>query len=99
MEDSENLFLSIPHSFRWAIVTTTTVGYGDMYPTTVAGKLVGSLCAICGVLTVALPVPVIVSNFNYYYVREHEMAAAKASKKEREKRYMVVESLGGKRVI
>jgi len=86
VEGGGNQFLSIPHAFWWAIVTTTTVGYGDMYPTTVAGKLVGSLCAVVGVLTVALPVPVIVANFNYYYVREHDIQAAKESRREREKR-------------
>lgn len=42
----------------------------DCRPVGVWGKIVGSLCAIAGVLTIALPVPVIVSNFNYFYHRE-----------------------------
>jgi len=59
----------------------TTVGYGDMSPKTYLGMFVGSLCALTGVLTIALPVPVIVSNFALFY--SHTQARAKLPKKRR----------------
>jgi voltage-gated potassium channel len=56
-------FASIPESMWWALITLTTVGYGDVSPITTLGKMVGALTALIGVCTVALLTGIIASAF------------------------------------
>ncbi|MBX7492125.1 ion transporter [Qipengyuania sp. 1NDW9] len=70
-------FGSIPRALWWAVITLTTVGYGDAYPITTAGKLIGSLVAVGGVLLVALPTGIFAAAFSDAMQRRRE-AVAKA---------------------
>ncbi|PAV59740.1 hypothetical protein WR25_20912 [Diploscapter pachys] len=80
-QNQHNQFSSIGVGLWWSLITISTVGFGDMVPKTYLGMVVGSLCALMGVLTIALPVPVIVSNFSNLY--SHAQARAKLPKKRR----------------
>jgi len=57
-------FDSIPACFWWAIVTATTVGYGDMFPTTAAGKAIAGVSMAWSLCVLALPIGVIGNNFS-----------------------------------
>lgn len=57
-------FPSIPASLWWGIVTMTTVGYGDVYPLTAAGRLLGGLVAITGLLLFAIPTGILAAGFS-----------------------------------
>jgi voltage-gated potassium channel len=56
-------FPNIVGAFWWAVTTLTTVGYGDVYPITVIGKVIASLMALLGIAVVALPTGIISSAF------------------------------------
>lgn len=58
-EHGQNGFNSIPDSIYWAIVTITTVGYGDITPATPAGKLVASAIMLIGYAIIAVPTGII----------------------------------------
>ena len=81
-------FSSIPQGMWWAVQTLTSVGYGDFTTQTVLGKVeniilnvlpdflikfAGSFCTVCGVLVLALPIPIIVDNFAEYYESEKKI--------------------------
>ncbi|CAD5215348.1 unnamed protein product [Bursaphelenchus okinawaensis] len=62
-DEPDSQFISIPAACWFSIVTMTTVGYGDLTPVTVGGKLVATGAIACGVLVLALPITIIVDNF------------------------------------
>jgi voltage-gated potassium channel len=71
------VFASIPDAMWWAVVTMTTVGYGDMVPVTPFGKLVGGVIAIIGLGMVALPAGLLASGFSeQLHQRRQEFEAA-----------------------
>lgn len=56
-------FSSIPKTMWWAVATLTTVGYGDMYPVTPLGQLLGGIIAVSGIVLFALPTGILASGF------------------------------------
>jgi voltage-gated potassium channel len=59
IEGPEHGFTSIPHSMYWAIVTMTTVGYGDIAPQTVYGRLLASVVMLMGYGIIAIPTGIV----------------------------------------
>jgi voltage-gated potassium channel len=65
-------FTSIPRAMWWAIITITTVGYGDMTPATPLGQAIAGFVAFLGICALALPVGIISSGYLDEVNRRHE---------------------------
>ena len=63
-EVQPDVFRSIPETMWWGIATLTTVGYGDIYPITALGKLLGGIIALIGIGLFALPAGILASGFS-----------------------------------
>lgn len=76
-------FDSIPSAFWWCIVTLMTVGYGDVFPISVGGKVVAGVTMVFGIFSLSLPTSIIGSNFTQewldYKAKEKESANLHAS--------------------
>lgn len=57
-------FGSIPRALWWAVCTVTTVGYGDVVPLTLPGRLLGGLTALAGIAAIAIPTGILVVGFS-----------------------------------
>lgn len=77
-EDSEDLS-TIPACWWWATVSMTTVGYGDVVPMSIAGKLTASACILAGILVVVLPITLIFNKFSLFYKRQKQLEIAMRS--------------------
>lgn len=65
----ESPFISIPDALYFVVITTTTVGYGDLYPTTVMGRILSCIFVYAGILITAFPIAIIAQNYVTEYVK------------------------------
>lgn len=70
-ESQPQAFNSIPHAMWWAVVTLTTVGYGDVTPMTPWGKFLGALITILGVGLAALPAGILATGLSRELAHQH----------------------------
>jgi voltage-gated potassium channel len=76
IEGPQNGFTSIPRSMYWAIVTVTTVGYGDISPQTGLGQLVAAMTMICGYAIIAVPTGIVGVEIMNEFQRQSAAATA-----------------------
>lgn len=86
VEPDDN-FRSIPRALWWGIITLTTVGYGDVFPQTVLGKVISGITALAGIGLIAMPAGILAAAFGDAINRhKHKMDKRRASGSSRRKR-------------
>ncbi|XP_035018789.2 LOW QUALITY PROTEIN: potassium voltage-gated channel subfamily V member 1 [Hippoglossus stenolepis] len=90
-------FTSVPAAWWWATTSMTTVGYGDIRPDTVLGKVLAFLCILSGILILALPIAIINDRFSacYFTLKMKEAAMRHGEMLKRLARGSMVETGGG----
>ena len=79
IEGEKNGFTSIPRSIYWAIVTITTVGYGDLSPQTELGQALASLAMIIGYAAIAVPTGIISAEFTSITQKQNSLVCSGCS--------------------
>lgn len=72
-------FANIPATMWWGVATLTTVGYGDIYPVTTAGRVLGSVISILGIGLFALPTGILASGFTEELDRRKQLPSPEPS--------------------
>ncbi|KAK4469063.1 hypothetical protein MN116_006558 [Schistosoma mekongi] len=103
----DSTFSDIPKGFWWALITMSTVGYGDLVPNNTWGYVVATTCIILGTLLVSYTIPVLVNHFLLYYahadqlsmVRQLHRTAKRKIRNRRMSRYLQKALLNAKTLV
>ncbi|TXF77646.1 ion transporter [Chryseobacterium sp.] len=87
VEDGKNGFNSIPQSIYWAVVTITTVGYGDISPVTSFGKFLSVIVMLCGYSIIAVPTGIVTSEFRKKTVAQKNCSRCGSQDNDADARY------------
>ena len=81
-QDTVSPYTSVPVSIYWAVITITTVGYGDLAPSTVGGRVFACIIALCGLLLIGIMTSVLGQEYNEFYRKFLEKEYEKEKKME-----------------